>query len=65
LSFASSNPAIPSTLLPARMPPLHLRSESPGNDHPLPMPPSQSSNLSPSGSTNVYDAIAAKLKGYQ
>ncbi|KAJ3572329.1 hypothetical protein NP233_g3167 [Leucocoprinus birnbaumii] len=64
LSFSTSNSSIPHSLLPAQMPPLHIRSESPG-DRPLPAPPAPISCLSPSGSTNVYDALAARLKGYQ
>ncbi|KAF5356258.1 hypothetical protein D9756_004345 [Leucocoprinus leucothites] len=65
LSFSASNSDIPPSLLPARMSPLHIRSESPGGDRPLPMPPPPITCLSPSGSTNVYDAIAARLKAHQ
>ncbi|KXN85594.1 hypothetical protein AN958_11089 [Leucoagaricus sp. SymC.cos] len=65
LSFSNSMPDIPPNLLPARMLPLHVRSETPGGDRPMPMPPEPIHCLSPSGSTNVYEAIAAKLKGYQ
>lgn len=64
LPFSVSNPDIPPSLVPSRMLPLHIRSESPGDNHPLPAPPPISC-LSPSGSTNVYDAIAARLNGRQ
>ena len=63
LPFSASNPDIPPSLVPSRMLPLHIRLESPGDNHSLP-PPSISC-LSPSGSTNVYDAIAARLNGRQ
>lgn len=65
LSFSASNPDIPPSLLPAQMLPLHIRPESPGGDHQLPVPPPPLSCLSSSGSTNVYDAIAARLNGHQ
>ena len=65
LPFSASNPDIPPSLVPSRMLPLHIRSESPGDNHPLPAPPPPISCLSPSDSTNVYDAIAARLNGRQ
>ena len=63
LPFSVSNPDIPPSLVPSRMLPLHIRLESPGDNYSLPPPPI--SCLSPSGSTNVYDAIAARLNGRQ
>jgi len=67
LPFSALNPDIPPSLVPSRMLPLHIRLESPGDNHPLPPPPPPPpiSCLSPSGSTNVYDAIAARLNGHQ